>query len=125
MFEGPLTEKAVHLCVDMQRIFQDGLWRTPWMTRVLPVVTEIAGRFRTAPCRDKHPYACANGPEWLVTRAVGPQDRGAKACAKEFPGSTYAVPGSGAHAAALRAAASTAVWLAYTNSGDGWRGTAA
>ena len=45
MFEGPLTEKAVHLCVDMQRIFQDGLWRTPWMTRVLPVVTEIAGRF--------------------------------------------------------------------------------
>ena len=45
MFEGPLTEKGVHLCVDMQRIFQDGLWRTPWMTRVLPVVTEIAGRF--------------------------------------------------------------------------------
>jgi len=83
------------------------------------------GRFRTAPCKDKHPYACANGSDWFVTRAVGPQDRGAKACAKEFPGSTYAVPGSGAHAAALRAVASTAVWLAYTNGGDGWRGTAA
>ena len=45
MLEGPLNEKAVHLCVDMQRIFHDGLWQTPWMTRVLPVVTEIAGRF--------------------------------------------------------------------------------
>ena len=84
-----------------------------------------SGRFRTAPCRDKHPYACVSGGDWFITRAVGPQDRGAKACAKEFPGSTFAVPGSGAHAAALRAIESTAVWIAYTNSGDGWRGVAA
>jgi nicotinamidase-related amidase len=42
----PLTEKTVHLCVDMQRLFStDGPWPTPWMERVLPVVTEIAGRF--------------------------------------------------------------------------------
>jgi nicotinamidase-related amidase len=42
----PLTEKTVHLCVDMQRIFStDGPWPTPWMERVLPVVAEIAGRF--------------------------------------------------------------------------------
>jgi nicotinamidase-related amidase len=42
----PLTEKAVHLCIDMQRIFSsDGPWATPWMERVLPVVAEIAGRF--------------------------------------------------------------------------------
>jgi nicotinamidase-related amidase len=42
----PLTEKTVHLCIDMQRIFApDGPWATPWMERVLPVVTEIAGRF--------------------------------------------------------------------------------
>jgi nicotinamidase-related amidase len=42
----PLTEKTVHLCIDMQRIFaQGGPWATPWMERVLPVVTEIARRF--------------------------------------------------------------------------------
>jgi nicotinamidase-related amidase len=42
----PLTEKTVHLCIDMQGIFAPGgPWATPWMERVLPVVTEIAGRF--------------------------------------------------------------------------------
>ena len=42
----PLTEKTLHLCIDMQRIFSsDGPWATPWMERVLPVVAEIAGRF--------------------------------------------------------------------------------
>jgi nicotinamidase-related amidase len=40
------TARTVHLCVDMQRIFTDeGPWPTPWMTRVLPIVAEIAGRF--------------------------------------------------------------------------------
>ena len=43
---GPLTERTVHLCVDMQRIFSsEGPWVTPWMERVLPVVTAIAERF--------------------------------------------------------------------------------
>jgi nicotinamidase-related amidase len=43
---GPLTERSVHLCVDMQRIFStDGPWPTPWMERVLPIVTRIAERF--------------------------------------------------------------------------------
>lgn len=42
----PLTAKTVHLCVDMQRLFApDGPWPTPWMQRVLPIVTEIATRF--------------------------------------------------------------------------------
>jgi nicotinamidase-related amidase len=42
----PLTERTVHLCIDMQRIFApEGPWATPWMERVLPVVTEIAERF--------------------------------------------------------------------------------
>jgi len=42
----PLTD-AVHLCIDMQRIFgEGGVWETPWMERVLPVVTGIAGRYR-------------------------------------------------------------------------------
>ena len=40
-------ENAVHLCVDMQRIFRKGgLWETPWMERVLPRVAEIASRDR-------------------------------------------------------------------------------
>jgi nicotinamidase-related amidase len=41
----PLTKRTVHLCVDMQRIFSsEGLWPTPWMERVLPIVTELAKR---------------------------------------------------------------------------------
>ena len=36
---------AVHLCVDMQRIFaRGGLWETPWMERVLPAIIEIVAR---------------------------------------------------------------------------------
>jgi nicotinamidase-related amidase len=41
----PLTERSVHLCVDMQRIFSaDGPWPAPWMERVLPVVATLANR---------------------------------------------------------------------------------
>jgi hypothetical protein len=41
-----VSPSAVHLCVDMQRIFSsDGPWPTPWMERVLPTVTRIAERF--------------------------------------------------------------------------------
>ena len=46
LLRHPLTERTVHLCIDMQRVFSsEGPWATPWMERVLPVVTEIAGRF--------------------------------------------------------------------------------
>jgi nicotinamidase-related amidase len=39
-------EDAVHLCIDMQRIFaRGGVWETPWMERVLPVIVDIAARF--------------------------------------------------------------------------------
>jgi nicotinamidase-related amidase len=42
----PLKD-AVHLCIDMQRIFsKGGVWETPWMERVLPVVVEIAARYK-------------------------------------------------------------------------------
>jgi nicotinamidase-related amidase len=42
----PPTERTVHLCIDMQRIFTaEGPWPTPWMERVLPVVAGIAERF--------------------------------------------------------------------------------
>jgi nicotinamidase-related amidase len=41
----PLTRHTLHLCVDMQRLFStEGPWPTPWMDRVLPVVTELASR---------------------------------------------------------------------------------
>jgi nicotinamidase-related amidase len=40
-------ENAVHLCIDMQRIFgRGGVWETPWMERVLPTIADIAGRYR-------------------------------------------------------------------------------
>lgn len=42
---GPPTERTVHLCIDMQRLFSDdGPWAAPWMERVLPVVTRLACR---------------------------------------------------------------------------------
>jgi nicotinamidase-related amidase len=38
-------ENAMHLCVDMQRIFaRGGLWETPWMERVLPTIADIVAR---------------------------------------------------------------------------------
>src|ERR1041385_7175057 len=40
----PIGPSARHLCIDMQRLFSDeGPWRTPWMTRVLPVIETVAG----------------------------------------------------------------------------------
>jgi nicotinamidase-related amidase len=42
---GPLSERTMHLCVDMQNVFAEATpWHTPWMPRVLPVVEEIAAR---------------------------------------------------------------------------------
>jgi nicotinamidase-related amidase len=42
----PLKD-AVHLCIDMQLIFsKGGVWETPWMERVLPIVVEIAARHK-------------------------------------------------------------------------------
>ena len=43
---APLTERTVHLCIDMQRIFSaEGPWATPWMAKVLPVIVALAERF--------------------------------------------------------------------------------
>jgi len=41
----PLTAATVHLCIDMQKLFgPTGPWSTPWMDRVLPVVTRLVER---------------------------------------------------------------------------------
>lgn len=38
-----LGPSCIHVCVDMQRLFaEETPWRTPWMPRVLPLVTRIA-----------------------------------------------------------------------------------
>ncbi|MFC3127708.1 cysteine hydrolase family protein [Pseudoroseomonas globiformis] len=39
---GPLGPNALHLCIDMQHLFAEGPWETPWMHRVLPLVTALA-----------------------------------------------------------------------------------
>ena len=59
---GPLGTEAVHLCVDMQRMFAERTdWHTPGMARVRPVVHRIAARF----------------PErTLFTRFIPPRDPG-------------------------------------------------
>ena len=37
------NRRPAHLCVDMQRMFAERTdWHTPWMAKVIPVVTEIA-----------------------------------------------------------------------------------
>jgi len=39
---GPLGDTALHLCVDMQRLFAEKTdWHTPWMERVLPNVVRL------------------------------------------------------------------------------------
>lgn len=45
LIRGAIPETAVHLCIDMQRMFaEDTPWRTPWIERVLPVVIGICER---------------------------------------------------------------------------------
>jgi nicotinamidase-related amidase len=45
---GPLTEAAIHLCIDMQRMFaEQTAWHVPWMKRVSPVIVRMALAFPT------------------------------------------------------------------------------
>ena len=40
---GPLTDRTVHLCVDMQTVFAERTeWHLPWFERVLPAVVGMA-----------------------------------------------------------------------------------
>src|SRR5690606_3624540 len=48
---GRIPASAVHLCVDMQRMFaEETAWRTPWMPRVLPVVVRLCERRADRTC---------------------------------------------------------------------------
>lgn len=43
--KAEIPASAVHLCVDMQRMFvEDTDWRTPWAERVLPVIVRLCER---------------------------------------------------------------------------------
>lgn len=45
LIHGPLGDRVVHLCVDMQNLFAHGTdWAMPWFDRVLPQVVRIASR---------------------------------------------------------------------------------
>lgn len=48
---GAIPANAVHLCVDMQRMFaEETEWRTPWMARVTPVVARLCERKAERTC---------------------------------------------------------------------------
>lgn len=39
---GAIPKNAIHLCVDMQRMFDEGSpWGTPWLRRILPAVVRL------------------------------------------------------------------------------------
>lgn len=39
---GPLGDRCLHLCVDMQRLFEPGqLWAVPWLEKVLPALEAL------------------------------------------------------------------------------------
>ena len=40
---GPPGQNAIHICVDMQRMFAEGTqWKMPWLERILPRIVEIS-----------------------------------------------------------------------------------
>ncbi|MCC8936255.1 cysteine hydrolase [Bradyrhizobium sp. Arg68] len=59
---SPPGPRAVHLCIDMQRLFEPAApWATPWMSRVQPRIVELARHApertlftRFIPPRSKH-----------------------------------------------------------------------
>ena len=62
---GPLTGSAVHLCIDMQRMFAEQTpWHVPWMKRVVPPILRIARAFpaRTTFTRFIPPVRAALAP---------------------------------------------------------------
>jgi nicotinamidase-related amidase len=59
---GALGSTAVHLCVDMQRMFAENTeWKVPWLERILPDIIAI-----TAHCPERT----------IFTRFIPAKDRG-------------------------------------------------
>ena len=80
MFElAAQLKSAVHLCVDMQRLFAaEGPWPTPWMDRVLPQALKLAERApeRTIFTRFLTPHISETPPGlWRDYYAKWPQAR--------------------------------------------------
>jgi hypothetical protein len=75
------------------------------------------GRFHAGNCNDKRRFACVDATGgWHVTAATGKRDKGFNACAKEFKGSRFAVPGNGFRnrlLAEAKGAPGNEVWLGY------------
>ena len=89
-------------------------------------------RFHARSCNDARlRFACVNRTtgQWSVTKRSSTQRDGTKTCQREFPGSTFAVPGSGNHAQRLAdakaAVGATDVWVAYSVVNGAWKGIAA
>ena len=63
--KAPFGASAIHLCVDMQRLFSaQGPWPTPWMERVLPSVLAVVEHAptRTIFTRFIPPLTAADAP---------------------------------------------------------------
>jgi len=93
-----------------------------------------SGRFASAGCGTPLPYACRTPHSgWVVTAESGPWNRGADACAVEYPGSVFGVPNNGyddAQLAGVWAGRGTLVvgghlpsgtWVSYADTGGQWR----
>ena len=62
---GPLSDRAMHLCIGMQRLFAaGGPWETPWLERVRPQVHRLcrARPERTVLTRFIPPYRTEQAP---------------------------------------------------------------
>ena len=82
------------------------------------------GRFHAGDCKDKHHFACVDASgAWHVTASTGQWDKGAKACAREFAGSRFAVPANGLHNQLIVEArgSASAVWLNYSAASGNWK----
>lgn len=66
---GPIPTNAVHLCIDMQRLFaEDTPWKTPWMPRVLPVIVRLCERKAERTCFTRFIPARSVGEGWGAWR---------------------------------------------------------
>ena len=77
---GPLSDRALHLCIDMQRLFgAGGPWKTPWLERVRPFVLRLSRLHpdRTAFTRFIPPYRPEQAPgAWRRFYAKWPEVTG-------------------------------------------------